>query len=185
MSGFIGGVFWILVIGLVIMTVLRLSGRPKEEDVLERWSALLPGQAISGGEFLLQLEAELSDRHSGFKQSQMNFVGKVGGSGQAAIKVTYDMVHSCFISYETLGKDLHLNYALHQKKGILYVIPIFGPILFRLLNVIYLHERNKLLAFTAVTVDCVKQVTDNLIDELGLDRDNVKIKEASGVLGPL
>lgn len=181
----LGAIFWIFIIGLVIATVIRLSGRPKEEDVIERWSALLPGQAISGGEFLLQVESELSERHSDFKQSQSNFVGKVGGTGQPSIKVTHDLVHSCFISYETLGKDLHLNYALHQKKSILYVIPIFGPILFRLLNVIYLHERNKLLAFTAVTVDCAKRVTDNLIDELGLDRDAVKIKEASGVLGPL
>jgi hypothetical protein len=185
MSNFLSTFFWVFVVGLVIVTILRLSGRPKEEDVIERWSALLPGQAISGGEFLLQLEEELSDRHSDFKQSQMSFVGKVGGTGQPAIKVTYDMVHSCFVSYESLGRDLHLNYALHQKKSILYAVPIFGPMFFRLLNVIYLHERNKLLAFTAVTIDCVKTVTDNLIDELGLDRDSVKVKEASGVLGPL
>lgn len=185
MSGFLGTIFWIFIIGLVAVTVLRLSGRPKEEDVIERWGALLPGQAVSGGEFLLQVEQELTDRNPEFQQSQMNFVSKVGTSGQAAIKVKYDLVQSCFISYETVGNDLHLNYALHQKKSILFVIPIIGPILFRLLNVIYLHERNKLLAFTAVTVDCVKTVTDNLIDELGLDRDTVKIKEASGVLGPI
>lgn len=101
MAGFL--VVVLIVLGIV--TMFRLSGRPKEEDVMERWSALPPGQAISGGEFLLQVEPELSDRHPDFKQSQMNFVGKVGGSGQPAIKVTYDMVHTCFISYETLGKD--------------------------------------------------------------------------------
>lgn len=185
MSGFLGTIFWVLIIGMAIATVLRLSGRPKEEEVIERWNALLPGQAVSGGEFLLQMEQELANRNPEFQQSQVNFVGKVGVTGQSAIKVKYDMVQACFISYETVGKDLHLNYALHQKKSILYVIPIFGPILFRLLNVIYLHERNKLLAFTAVTIDCVKKVTDNLIDELDLDRDTVKIKEASGVLGPL
>ncbi|MHB8858310.1 MAG: hypothetical protein ACYC6Z_02330 [Thermoleophilia bacterium] len=185
MSGFLGTIFWVFIIGLGIVTVLRLSGRPKEEDVIERWSALLPGQAISGGEFLLQVEQELADRNPEFQQSQMNFVGKVGTTSQPGIKVKYDVIQSCFISYETVGTDLNLNYALHQKKSILYVIPIFGPILFRALNVIYLHERNKLLAFTAVTIDCVKKVTDNLIDELDLDRDVVKIKEASGVLGPL
>lgn len=185
MSGFLGTFFWIFIVGLVIVTVLRLSGRPKEEEVIERWSALLPGQAVSGGEFLIQIEQELAERNPEFQQSQMNFVGKVGILGQLAIKVKYDTVQSCFISYETVGKDLHLNYALHQKKSILYVIPIFGPILFRLLNVIYLHERNRLLAFTAVTIDCVKKVTDDLIDELDLDRNTVKIKEASGILGPL
>ena len=42
------GFLVIVLIGLGIVTVIRLSGRPKEEDVLERWSALLPGQAISG-----------------------------------------------------------------------------------------------------------------------------------------
>ena len=185
MINFFGTLFWIIIIGLVIATVLRMSGRPKEEDVIERWSALLPGSAASGGEFLLQVEQELADRNPEFQQSQMSFVGKVGTPGQPAIKIKYDMVQSCFISYETVGNDLHLNYALHQKKSILYVIPIFGPILFRLLNVIYLHERNKLLAFTAVTIDCVKKVTDNLIDELDLDRDAVKVREASGSLGPL
>ena len=95
------------------------------------------------------------------------------------------MVHSCFIGYEVVGKDLHLNYALHQKKSVLYTIPLFGWILYHMLNVIYLQERNKLIAFTVVTIDCVKKVTDNLVDELGLDRDDVKIKAASGALGPL
>ena len=179
------GFLVIVLIGLGIVTVIRLSGRPKEEDVLERWSALLPGQAISGGEFLLQLEQELTDRHSDFKQSQMNFVGKLGATGTSAIKVTHDMVHSCFISYEVVGTELNLNYALHQKKSVLYAVPFLGWILYHMLNVVYLQERNKLLAFTAVTIDCVKKVTDNLIDELGLDRASVKIKEASGVLGPL
>ena len=115
----------------------------------------------------------------------MNFVGKLGATRTSAIKVTHDMVHSCFISYEVVGKDLHLNYALHQKKSVLYAVPFLGWILYHMLNVVYLQERNKLLAFTAVTIDCVKKVTDNLIDELGLDRASVKIKEASGVLGPL
>ncbi|MBI5870074.1 MAG: hypothetical protein HZB44_03830 [Actinobacteria bacterium] len=179
------GFLMVVLIGLGIVTIIRLSGRPKEEDILERWSALLPGQAISGGEFLLQVEQELINRNPDFKQTQMNFMGKLGATGVAAIKVSYDMVHSCFISYEVVGKDLHLNYALHLKKSALYAVPIFGWILYHMLNVVYLHERNRLIAFTAVTIDCVKKVTDNLIDELGLDRDAVKIKEASGVLGPL
>jgi hypothetical protein len=115
----------------------------------------------------------------------MNFVGKLGVAGGSAIKVSHDLVHSCFVDYEVIGKDLHLNYALHRKKSILYAIPIFGWFLAHMLNVVYLHERNKLIAFTAVTLDCVKKVTDNLVDELGLDRNSVKIKEASGVLGPL
>lgn len=181
MAGFLA----IVLIGLGIVTVIRLSGRPKEEDVLERWSALLPGQAISGGEFLLQVEQELTDRNSEFKQSQMAFMGKLGAKGGEAIKVSYDMVHSCFIGYEVVGKDLHLNYALHLKKSVIYAVPIFGWVLYHMLNVVYLQERNKLLAFTAVTLDCVRNVTDNLSDELGLSRDDVKIKEASGVLGPL
>lgn len=179
------GILVVIIIGLVIVTFFRLSGRPKEEDVIERWSALLPGQAESGGEFLLQVEQELAERDPAFQQSQTDFVGKLGVSGQPAIKVNYDLVYSCFISYEIVGQDLHLSYALHEKKSIIYLIPIFGRILSHMLNVIYLQERNKLLAFTASTIDCVKKVTDNLIDELGLDRDSVKIKEASGVLGPL
>lgn len=179
------GFLVIVLIGFGIVTLVRLNGRPKEEDVLERWSALLPGQAVSGGEFLLQVEQELADRNPEFKQSQTNFMGKLGATGGSVIKVSHDMVHSCFIGYEVVGKDLHLNYALHLKKSVLYAVPIFGWILYHMLNVVYLHERNKLIAFTAVTIDCVKKVTDNIIDELGLDRDSVRIKEASGVLGPL
>lgn len=179
------GFLVIVLIGFGVATLVRLSGRPREEDVLERWSALLPGQAVSGGEFLLQVEQELADRNPEFKQSHMNFVGKLGVAEGSAVKVSHDLIHSCFVGYEAVGKDLHLNYALHHKKSILYVIPIFGWILAHMLNVVYLQERNKLIAFTAVTLDCVKKVTDNLVDELGLDRDSVKIKEASGVLGPI
>ncbi|MCL4473897.1 MAG: hypothetical protein M1455_08170 [Actinobacteria bacterium] len=179
------GLFVIVLIGFGIATLIRLSGRPKEEDVLERWSALLPGQAISGGEFLLQVEQELTERNPEFKQSQMDFMGKLGAKGGEAIKVSHDMVHSCFIGYEVVGKDLHLNYALHLKKSVFYAIPFFGWVLAHMLNVVYLHERNKLIAFSAVTLDCVRKVTENLSDELGLSRDDVKIKAASGVLGPL
>ncbi|MHB0914591.1 MAG: hypothetical protein ACYC4M_02765 [Thermoleophilia bacterium] len=179
------GFFFVVLVIVTVIKLAKLGGRPREEEVLERWSALLPEQAVSGGEFLIQVESELADRNSSFQQAQFTFTEGLGSNGQPAIKVNYSSVYSCFISYETVGKDLHLNYALHQKSSMLYAIPIFGPILYRWLNVIYLHERNKLIAFTAVTIDSVKKVTDNLIDELGLDRDNVKIKEASGVLGPL
>ncbi len=57
--GFLGTIFWIFIIGLGVMTVLRLSGRPKDEDVIERLTTLLPGRAISGGEFLISVEQEL------------------------------------------------------------------------------------------------------------------------------
>jgi len=180
--------FGFLLVVLVVITVIKLfmlTGRPREDEVIERWSAHIPGQSTVGDEFMLQVENELAERNPSFQQSQTSFTDGMGSAGQPAIKVNYNSVYSCFISYETVGQDLCLNYALHQKSSILYAIPIFGPLFYRWMNVIYLHERNKLIAFTSVTIDCARKVADNIVEELGIDKDSVKIKEASGVLGPL
>lgn len=179
------GIIVLGIIGLVVFKIYKAGSRPKEEDVLERWSAHLPGGAESGDDFLNRVETELYDRNPAFQKSRSNFMGKMMTNGQPMVRVTFDTIHSCYISYDAVGKDLCLSYALHKKNSILYLVPWLGPILFRILEVIFLNERNGLLAFTAVTLDCTRKVTDALIDELDLDRSAVKIKEASGVLGPL
>lgn len=158
----------------------------KEDEVIERWGTLLPGQAESGNVFLDSIDTELDRRNPSFSKGRIQYLEKLPTfSGQPAIKIKYDMTHSCYISYEAVGTDLHLSFVLLEKKSIFYAIPIFGTLLYHWFNVVYVHERNSLIAFTSVVMDCVKEITDELIDELGLDRASINVQAASGALGPL
>jgi hypothetical protein len=50
----------------------------------------------------LQVEQELTERNPESKQTQMDFMGKLGAKGGQAIRVSFDAVHSCFIGYEVV-----------------------------------------------------------------------------------
>lgn len=186
---FIGLVFQLLFWGLIILIIVAvvrafLGSGPREDEVVERWSTLLPGRAENGKEFLDLVEAELDARNSPFKGFVIALGAGLTSSGQPAIKVVFSHVYSSFVSYEQVGKDLHLTWALHEKTTWLYSIPFIGPVLYRWWNVVSLHDRNKLLAFSEFTLDCTRNVAESLMDKFNIDKTK-RIKESSGKLGPL
>ena len=177
--------FWGVII-LVAVFVIRALTRTglKEDEVAERWSALLPGQVKAGKEFLDLIEAELDARDTPFNVFSATLGGGLVSAGQPAVRVIYNNVYSCFASYEEVGKDLHLTWTLYEKTTWLYSIPVIGPILYRWWNVVSVLDRNKLLAFSAFTLDCTRNVAESLMDKFNIDKTK-RIKESSGKLGPL
>jgi len=177
-----GSLFWFLVIVLVVVTVLRLSSQPKEGNVVQRWSAYIPGQKQVGDEYLSLAEQEFTKRKTGLSKERVNF--GLAGKGGPALRIIYSPTYSSYITYETTGDDISLHYILYRRGDWFYGIPMIGPILFRLLNNIYVHDHNKLIGFASMTIDCAKEAGGTLMDKFDMDKSK-KIKESSGQLGPL
>lgn len=170
---------------MVIAVIRALTGSgPREDEVAERWGALLPSQAKAAQEFFDLVEAELDARDSPYNQTSVNLGASLTSSGRPAIRVIHNVVYSCYISLEQVGKDLHVTWALHEKTTWLYSIPLIGPILYRWWNVISIADRNKLLAFGAFTKSCVENAVDSIMDKHDLDKTKL-VRQSSGKLGPL
>lgn len=172
-------------IALIVLTIVRISnvsGRPVEENVVQRWGAYLSGQKQAGEEYLSLADQEFINRGSPFTKERINF--GLAGQGGPAIRVIYSTIYSSYISYEVIGNDLSLHYVLYRKGSWFYAIPGIGPIVYRLLNVIYVHEYNKLIGFASMTIDCAKEAAGTLMDKFDMDKSK-RIKESSGQLGPL
>ena len=174
--------FFIAVIILSIVRISNLSGRPVEENVVQRWGAYLPGHADAGEDYLTLADEEFAGRKTSFQKERMNFGFR--GQGQPALRIIFSSVHSCYITYEPTGTDLNLHYILYRKSSLFYEIPYIGPIFYRLTNVISVQDHNKLIGFGSVTIDCAKEAAGALMDKLDMDKTG-RIKESSGQLGPL
>jgi len=176
---------WVLIIGGIIFVISRLAGsKSNEDEAMERWSALLPGRAESGTEFLDMVNTELEVKSNPFNTHNVKIGGSLATPGQPAIRIYQNNVYSCFISYEEVGKDLHITWTLHEKTSWLYSIPLIGSILYGWWHVVSLRDRNKLLAFSAFTKSCAENVVDSLMDKYNLDKSKLN-RATSGKLGPL
>ncbi len=177
------GIFWILIIVLIVATILRLTKNLKEENVVQRWDAYIPGKKEAGEEYLTLAEQEYSRRNADFSRERINF--GLQGKGAPALRIVYNSLYSSYFTYETTGDDLTLHYILYRKNGgLFYQIPLLGRALFRLLNAIYVHEHNKLIGFASMTIDCAKEAAGSLMDKFDMDKAK-KLKPSSGLLGPL
>lgn len=174
------GIFALIVLSIIRIT--NVSGRPVEENVVQRWGAYLPGQKQAGEEYLSLADQEFTNRNTPFAKERINF--GLAGQGGPALRIIYSSVYSSYITYEATGNDLSLHYVLYRKGSWFYAIPWIGPIVYRLLNVIYVHEHNKLIGFATVTIECAKEAAGTLMDKLDVDKSK-RIKESSGQLGPL
>ncbi|MHB8871909.1 MAG: hypothetical protein ACYC5G_05645 [Candidatus Doudnabacteria bacterium] len=165
-----------------IIRIINVSGRPVEENVVQRWGAYLAGQNQAGEEYLSLAEQEFTNRSTTFPMERIEFGGR--SRSVPALRIKYSSVYSSYITYEVTGVDLSLHYVLYRKGSWFYAIPWVGIIVFRLLNVIYVHEHNKLIGFASVTIDSAKEAAGTLMDKLDVDKTK-RIKESSGQLGPL
>ncbi|MHB8142998.1 MAG: hypothetical protein ACYDGX_04975 [Thermoleophilia bacterium] len=174
-----------LVVAIVVLSIARilnLSGRPVEENVIQRWGAYLPGHVSAGEDYLRLADEEFAGRKTSFAKERMNF--GLRGQGQPALQIKFSSVYSCYITYEPTGVDLNLHYILYRKSSMFYEIPYIGPLFYRLTNVISVQDHNRLYGFGSVTIDCAKEAASALMDKLDMDKAG-RIKESSGQLGPL
>lgn len=65
-SGLFTLLFWVVIIGGIILFILWIiglsSGQVKQENIVEVWSTLLPGQAKKRDKFFELVEKELNKR---------------------------------------------------------------------------------------------------------------------------
>lgn len=174
--------FWILIIVLIVATIFRLTKNLKEENVVQRWGAHLPGRKDAGEEYLDLAEQEFIQRGTALKNERINF--GLTGQGASALRIVYSPTYSSYITYDITGDDLFLHYVLYRRGDWFYSIPILGKLLFRLFKNVYVHDHNKLIGFASVTIDCAKEAAGNLMDKFSMDKSK-RIKESSGQLGPL
>ncbi len=175
------GIIVVLIIVLVVATVLRLSNRPKEENVVQRWGAYLPGKKEAGEEYLEMAQNEFAGRNTAFSHERINF-GLQGKDGPA-LRIKYSPTYSSYITYDTTGDDLTLHYVLYRRGDFLYSIPMVGRLFFRLFHNVYVHDQNRLIGFASMTIDCAKEAAGDLMDKFNMDR--TKIRPSSGKLGAL
>src|SRR3989304_872336 len=95
--------FWVLLIVLIVATVLRLSKSPKEENVVQRWGAYIPGQKQAGDEYLALAEQEFAKRNTNFSKERINF--GLTGQGVPALRIVYSPTYSSYITYDITGDD--------------------------------------------------------------------------------
>ena len=173
---------FIVIIALLVVAALRMSGsRPKEENVIQRWGAYLPGKKEAGEEYLELAEKEFTGRNTDLSHERINF-GLAGKDGPA-IRIKYSPTYSSYITYDTTGDDLTLHYVLYRRADFLYAIPMVGWMFFRLFHNVFVHDHNKLISFASMTIDCAKEAAGDLMDKFNMDR--TKIRPSSGKLGAL
>ena len=177
--------FWIIVIGGIFALISHyLHSEPQEDEVMERWSSLLARLSMSGKEFFDLVETEIVTRGLPYKGHSVELGGSFLTESHTAIKINHNAVYSCYICYEEVGTDLHLNWVLHEKIRWYFGIPIIGPWIERRWSIVSVLDRNKLLAFSAFTLDAVRNVAETLMDNHNLDKKKL-VRQSSGKLGPL
>lgn len=91
----------------------------------------------------------------------------------------------CYIGYIPMGNDLHVSWALREKRASgCFNFPIIGPFLYKLLKGSPFTVTNKVNAFAAVTLAAAIDTAENIMDEKLLDKSHLN-RKSSGKLGPI
>jgi|GEM_PF-2283589 len=173
-----------IVIGVVILA--RISEVP-EEEIIERWSCLLPDMAAWREHYLGYAEQALTPSGLSFSRKDLSIVGDPrASSDHKYVRCKYDRTYSCFYGAVVIGPHIHLNWALREKDRLTWLlrIPLIGPPLYRLLVYRRFTERNQARAFGAVTHSCAIAAAERILDEANLDKSKLN-RKTSGQLGPL
>ncbi|PIW23051.1 MAG: hypothetical protein COW32_01500 [Candidatus Aquicultor secundus] len=181
-------IFWVIIIGGIIIVVryfMNLSKVP-EEEIIQRWSQLLPNQAELQKEWLSRVESELDKKK--FPYSTYNETiseGFTSSDEQRFLVCQLDGDYMCYIGCIPIGTDLHVNWALREKRAAgCFNFPIIGPFLFKLLKGAPFTRINKVNAFASVVLDATVNAAGKIFDEKMLDKSYLN-RKSSGKLGPL
>lgn len=185
-SGLFTLLFWAVVIGGIILAVMWIAGlsssQVKQENIVEVWSELLPGQAKKKDKFFELVEKELEKRKLRYNWQTIT----IG----TTIKDDYLMIpqnngYAAYIGAVVEGTDLHVNWSLEEKNalGCLTRIPVIGLVIASYMKTHAFNIMNRAKAFASVTLDCAANAADQISHESKLGK---KVKrKSSGRLGPL
>jgi hypothetical protein len=181
-------VFWVAIIAIIVLLVIKIFSVNKyaEESVIERWSAVLGGQADKAASYLPRVEAALRTTDLPFASHREKIPVSLTASE------TYDFVvcemsadYSCFFSCIATGSDLEVSWLVqdHMIRGI-YRIPLLGPLLFSVMKRYTFAMGNKVRAFAGATHLCALQAAEEILDEAQADKSRLN-RQTSGKLGPI
>jgi hypothetical protein len=181
-------IFWILIAAVVVLFLIRIFmvNKYDEDSVIERWSAVLSGQADKAASYLLKVEAALHTSNLPFGSHREKIAVSMTSSE------TYDFVvcemsadFSCFYSCIPIGSDLEVSWLVqdHMIRGI-YRVPWIGPLLLAVTKRYTFAMGNKVRAFAGATHFCALQAAEEILDEAQADKSKLN-RTTSGKLGPL
>lgn len=180
--------FWILLLVVFVLFLIKIFSNNKygEDSVLERWSAVLGGQADKAPDYLPKVEAALKASKLPFQSHRTSIpVSMVSSESYDFVVCEMSSDYSCYISYVPAGSDLEVSWLIqdHMVRGI-YRTPILGPLLLSVMKRYTFAMGNKVRAFAGVTHACAMQAAEEILDEAHADKSRLN-RATSGKLGPL
>ncbi len=186
--GLITFLFWVAVIAVVLLLIVKIFmvNRYAEESVVERWSAVLGGQADKADTYLAKVDEALRSRKLPFAAHRERIAISLTSSE------IYDFLvcqmnadYSAFISYVSVGSDLEVSWLVqdHMIRGI-YRVPVLGPLLLSVTKRYTFANGNKVRAFASATHAAAIEAAEQILDEARVDKTRLN-RKTSGKLGPL
>lgn len=181
-------VFWVAVIAIMVLLIIKIFSVNKyaEDSVIERWTAVLPGQADKAATYLDRVDEALRGKKLSFASHRERIAISLTSSE------TYDFLvcemnadYSCFVSFVPVGSDLEVSWLVqdHMIRGI-YRIPILGPLLLSVMKRYTFANGNKVRAFASATYAAAVEAAEKILDEANADKTRMN-RQTSGKLGPL
>lgn len=161
-----------------------LSKKVKLENILQRWSANMPGMANQFDDFFKKVINEFEKKQTGLQAEWVN-VGSLFGSKRTMLSIGWDR-YKCYIGAIVFGIDLLCTWDLYDPKNTIFGASVDNRADNRAAGFFKsdFNEVNELEAFATVCLDCARIAAEKIFDENNLDKARLK-KPSSGVLGPL
>jgi len=123
--------FWALIIAAIVVVVryfMNLSKIP-EEEIIQRWGQLLPGQSALSSEWLNRVDTELKTRAFPFDIYRESISEGISGQrSQEFLVCQLNGDYMCYIGQIAIGNDLHVNWSFREKRASgCFNFPIIGP----------------------------------------------------------
>ena len=177
--------FWIVVIALVVLVVMKISRARKEiteDQVSARWDRLVPGKAEKKEEFFRRVKEEIGKKQLRYPVSETTVSSGTFDLPEKYVVVQID-TNGCYVGAVIEGIDLHVNWALRRKlPHFLYLTPWLGPLFYSLIHGSDFNKVNRKNAFADVILDCAGQAAFDISDGT-IERKAER--KPSGKLGPM
>lgn len=186
--GLIWLVFWLAVLAVIVLFIIKIFSVNKyaEESVIERWSAVLSGQADKASTYLDKVDEHLRYKKLPFASHRERIpISLTSGEAYDFLVCDMDADYSCFTSCIPTGSDLEVSWLVqdHMIRGI-YRVPILGPLLLSVTKRYTFANGNKVRSFASATHASAVEVAEAILDEARLDKSRLN-RNTSGKLGPL
>ena len=180
--------FWILLLAVVVLFLVKIFSVNKydEESVIERWGAVLPGQADMASTYLDKVDDALRARMLTFASRRERIaISLTSGETYDFLVCEMNADYSCFVSFVPIGADLEVSWLVqdHMIRGV-YRVPILGPLLLSVMKRYTFANGNKIRAFASATHSCAVEAAERIMDEANVDKSRLN-RKTSGRLGPL